>query len=136
MDVHRVDGTDLEKCLYSLRAAVAAARGGSGPQMISASLLRLCGHGEHDDAHYISKELKESPLGRDCLRVAEMFLLRRGWANADGIRDYRAHAALEVDQAIAVVQRESGPDPFKENWCALASRHLSERFETPGSPLT
>ena len=25
-----------------------------------------------------------------------------------------------------MVQREPAPDPYKENWCALASRHLSE----------
>ena len=50
--------------------------------------------------------------------------------------DYRTQAILEVDQAIATVQKEAAPDPFKENWCALASRHLSERFETPGADIS
>jgi hypothetical protein len=27
------------------------------------------------------------------------------------------------------VQRESPPDPYKEDWCALASKHLSEGHE-------
>jgi hypothetical protein len=40
---------------------------------------------------------------------------------------------LEVEQAVARVQREPGPDPYKETWCALASRHLSEPFETSDS---
>src|SRR5271157_2258432 len=52
---HKVDGTDLEKCLHTLEEAVTRARGGGGPQMVVAELLRLCGHGEHDDAHYITE---------------------------------------------------------------------------------
>src|SRR5512137_1829444 len=47
---HSVDGTDLSACLAVLGEAVAQARAGRGPQMVVASLLRLCGHGEHDDA--------------------------------------------------------------------------------------
>jgi pyruvate dehydrogenase E1 component alpha subunit/2-oxoisovalerate dehydrogenase E1 component alpha subunit len=128
-----LDGTDLEKCLHTLHEAVAQARGGGGPQLVVAELLRLCGHGEHDDAQYISAQFKQSRLGRDCLKVAEDHLLRRGWADAAIIRTFREEAALEVEQAVALVQREPGPDPYKENWCALASRHLSERFETPDS---
>ena len=130
---HKVDGTDLEKCLHTLSEAVAQARGGSGPQLVVAQLLRLCGHGEHDDAHYISAQLKQSRLGRDCLKVAEDHVLRRAWADAAAIQRFREEAALEIEQAVAQVQREAAPDPYKENWCALASRHLSERFETPNS---
>ncbi len=99
--------------------------------MVVARLLRLCGHGEHDDAHYIDARLKQSPLGRDCLEVAEERLLREGWADAEGIRAMRQEAAREVDEAVATVQREPAPDPYKENWCALASGHLSEVFEQP-----
>jgi pyruvate dehydrogenase E1 component alpha subunit/2-oxoisovalerate dehydrogenase E1 component alpha subunit len=128
---HKVDGTDLENCLHTMQEAVAQARGGGGPQLVVAQLLRLCGHGEHDDAHYITAELKRSHLGRDCLKLAEEHLLRRAWADAAGIRKLREEARREVDHAVALVQREAGPDPYKENWCALASRHLSERFETP-----
>jgi pyruvate dehydrogenase E1 component alpha subunit/2-oxoisovalerate dehydrogenase E1 component alpha subunit len=121
----------LEHCLRTLGEAVGQARAGGGPQLVVAQLLRLCGHGEHDDAHYIPAQLKHSQLGRDCLKVAEENVLRQGWADAAGIQKFRQEAALEIEQAVAVVQREAGPDPFKENWCALASRHLSERFETP-----
>ena len=130
---HKVNGTDLEKCLQALQDAVAQAREGGGPQLVVAQLLRLCGHGEHDDAQYITAQFKQSPLGRDCLKVAEDYMLRRGWADAAGIRKFREEAALAVEQAVALVQREPGPDINKENWCALASRHLSERFETPDS---
>ena len=60
---HKVNGTDLEKCLQALQDAVAQAREGGGPQLVVAQLLRLCGHGEHDDAQYITAQFKQSPLG-------------------------------------------------------------------------
>jgi pyruvate dehydrogenase E1 component alpha subunit/2-oxoisovalerate dehydrogenase E1 component alpha subunit len=131
---HSVDGTHLDDCLRVLSAAVAEARKGGGPQMVVGRLLRLCGHGEHDDAHYIDAQMKKSPLGRDCLKVAEERLLHEGWADAKGISGMRKEATQEVDEAVAKVQREPAPDPYKENWCALASRHLSELFETPPPP--
>src|SRR5690242_10124771 len=74
VDGHVVDGTDLDECLKIVGAAVDAARGGRGPQLIVADLLRLCGHGEHDSAHYIDAKLKSAPCGRDCLKVAEQEL--------------------------------------------------------------
>jgi pyruvate dehydrogenase E1 component alpha subunit/2-oxoisovalerate dehydrogenase E1 component alpha subunit len=128
---HTVDATNLDDCLRVLSAAVARAREGGGPQMVVGRLLRLCGHGEHDDAHYIDTQMKKSALGRDCLKVAEERLLAEGWADAKAINIMRHEATEEVDEAVAKVQREPAPDPYSENWCALASRHLSELFETP-----
>ena len=126
---HEVDGTDLEACLKTSARAVAAARRGGGPQLVVAKLLRLCGHGEHDDAHYIDARLKASPSGRDCLAVAEEYMRGRGWADAETMQRFRQEATRQIEEAVAMVQREPAPDPFTENWCALASRHLSERFE-------
>ncbi len=137
ISARHVDGTDLEDCLRGLALTVAQARKGGGPQLVVASLLRLCGHGEHDDAHYIDPELKKSPLGRDCLIVAEERLLREGWADAQSIAALRQEVEQEVDAAVATVQREPAPDPYKENWCALASGHLSEVYEIPApAPLS
>jgi len=50
VEPHSVDGTDLSACLQTVGDAVARARAGEGPQFVVARLLRLCGHGEHDDA--------------------------------------------------------------------------------------
>jgi acetoin:2,6-dichlorophenolindophenol oxidoreductase subunit alpha len=124
----QVDGTDLGACLRVVGDAVERAREGNGPQMIVARLLRLCGHGEHDDASYVDPKLKASPLGRDCLKAAEEHLLREGWGGRMDLESWHEEAARQVDEAIAKVQREPTPDPFKENWCALASRHLHEMF--------
>lgn len=123
-----VDGTDLGECLRVIGNAVARARAGQGPQMVVARLLRLCGHGEHDDASYVDESLKRSRLGRDCLQVAEEWLLAQDWADEAQIGRWRQEAQTEVEQAVATVQREPGPDPFRENWCALASRHLADGY--------
>lgn len=128
VEAMQVDGTDLAACLKASQEAVGRARKGRGPQLIVANLLRLCGHGEHDDAGYIDPKLKASPLGRDCLKVAEDFLRDKAWADAVHIDTWRTEATHQVDEAIAKAQREAAPDPYKEIWCALASRHLQEIF--------
>jgi pyruvate dehydrogenase E1 component alpha subunit/2-oxoisovalerate dehydrogenase E1 component alpha subunit len=119
-----VDGTDLGACLKVIGEAVQRARSGSGPQLVVARLLRLCGHGEHDDASYVDARIKQSPVGRDCIRVAEDFLLQEKWGDETAFNQWRVDSLREVDEAVAQVQQEPAPDPFKEDWCALASRHL------------
>jgi pyruvate dehydrogenase E1 component alpha subunit/2-oxoisovalerate dehydrogenase E1 component alpha subunit len=121
-----LDGTDLSACLRVISEAVERARDGHGPQLIVATLLRLCGHGEHDDSGYVDPRLKASPLGRDCLTAAEEYLLGRDWGNRSALAGWRDDAVHAVEEVVAKVQREPGPDPYKEDWCALASKHLSE----------
>jgi len=123
---HSVDGTDLGACLETIGGAVAAARDGEGPQLVIASNLRLAGHGEHDDAHYISQHLKELQLGRDCLDVAQNHMLTQKWADSSMLDLWLRDSQSLVEEAVAHSLREPAPDPAKEDWCALASRHLQE----------
>lgn len=121
-----IDGTDLVACLNALGKAVGQARAGGGPQLVIANLLRLSGHGEHDDASYIDPKLKASSLGRDCLKVSEEMLIQESWASAAMIAGWRAEAVQQVDAAVATVQREPAPNPFTEDWSAISSKHLGE----------
>ena len=123
---HSVDGTDLAACLQVLDRAVSAARAGGGPQLVIASLLRLVGHGEHDDASYVDPKLRETPLGADCLKLAEARLVAEGWAGAEALRKIQEGVERQVDDAETATLREPLPDPNAEDWCALATRHLSE----------
>jgi acetoin:2,6-dichlorophenolindophenol oxidoreductase subunit alpha len=123
---HEADGTDLSDCLQVIGDAVKRARDGKGPQMIVAKLLRLCGHGEHDDAHYIDPKLKQSPVGRDCIDVARQHLIRQGWAEPVMLEKWHQEAVEKVEQAVATVQRENGPDPYAEEWSAISTRTLIE----------
>lgn len=120
------DGTDLADCLDVLQRAVRRARDGAGPQLVVANLLRLCGHGEHDDAGYIRPDLKSCALGRDCLSVAESELLTHDWASPQDLNSWRSEATHEVVSAVATAQREAGPDPYAEDWSALCSKRLCE----------
>jgi pyruvate dehydrogenase E1 component alpha subunit/2-oxoisovalerate dehydrogenase E1 component alpha subunit len=128
IDGHSVDGTDLAACLSVVGKAVDRARSGHGPQLVVASLLRLVGHGEHDDASYIDPALRESALGRDCLLLAEKHIVASRWADTDALLGWRDQAEQQVDEAIATTMREPLPDPNEENWCALASPQFKDGF--------
>jgi pyruvate dehydrogenase E1 component alpha subunit/2-oxoisovalerate dehydrogenase E1 component alpha subunit len=124
---YTVDGTDLTECLAVFRHAVARARSGHGPQMIVGSLLRLSGHGEHDDASYIPDMVKKE--GKDCLMLAEKKLHAEGWMTAADFAQWRSEVHDEVEKAVAQTSRESPPDPFRETWQALSTPGLAEGSE-------
>jgi pyruvate dehydrogenase E1 component alpha subunit/2-oxoisovalerate dehydrogenase E1 component alpha subunit len=121
---YAVDGTDLEACLETFQRAVDRARSGHGPQMVVGHLLRLCGHGEHDDASYVPAELKAHSA--DCLKVARQRMLASGWATPQQLEIMEAQAYEAVQQAVAQVQQEPTPDARRDNWEPLAARWLIE----------
>ncbi len=127
----RAIGNDLIDCLEVIGAAVAAARSGGGPQLVVADLLRLVGHGEHDDASYIPASMKESPLGRDCLALAKEALLKRGWISDAEISEWQATVEKDVEETATKVLREPAPDPAEEEWTAFSvvGRNLSGEDE-------
>lgn len=122
---YRAEGVDLESCLDVVGRAVATARAGGGPQLVVADLLRLVGHGEHDDAAYIPAELKASSLGRDCLLLAEAALLEKGLSTKEELSTWRRDLEEEVETITSRVLREPAPDPDEEEWNAYASEELS-----------
>jgi pyruvate dehydrogenase E1 component alpha subunit/2-oxoisovalerate dehydrogenase E1 component alpha subunit len=96
---------------------------------VVAKLLRLCGHGEHDDASYVDPKLKQSPIGRDCLVVAEQIISKENWAFPPNFKKWKEEAAHQVEEAVAQVQREPAPDPFREDWRVLASKNFAEGYD-------
>jgi len=124
-----VDGTDLAACLDVIGSAVKRARAGRPPQLVVASVLRLSGHGEHDDASYVSEEMKNQPFARDCLKVAEQTILDLKSLDADTLAQWRKEAAAEVDEAIAAAQKEPAPEADKEDWCAYSIPDLVDHAE-------
>jgi acetoin:2,6-dichlorophenolindophenol oxidoreductase subunit alpha len=128
---YSIDGTDLGQCIATFDAAVAKARAGEGPQLVVGRLLRLCGHGEHDDAAYVPGELRTLAENRDCLKAARAAMLENGWASPRELELMEAEAYEQVQQAVAQAQREPLPDPARESWMPLASDWLME-----GTPHT
>src|SRR6202162_6163054 len=80
---YSLDGTDLAACLDVIGGAVKRARAGRPPQLVVASVLRLAGHGEHDDASYITDEIKREPFAQDCLKCTEKVIVDLNLADAD-----------------------------------------------------
>ncbi|MDQ6939765.1 MAG: thiamine pyrophosphate-dependent dehydrogenase E1 component subunit alpha [Verrucomicrobiota bacterium] len=123
-----VDGTDLTQCLEVIGAAVKRARAGRPPQLVVASILRLAGHGEHDDASYVTDDIKREPFAQDALQRAEKLILDEGLLDREGLQKMRSEVAAQVDEAIATAQQEDVPQGDKEDWCAVSTRELADQF--------
>jgi pyruvate dehydrogenase E1 component alpha subunit/2-oxoisovalerate dehydrogenase E1 component alpha subunit len=123
---HSLDATDLAACLATLQDATDRARAGHGPQLIVGSLLRLVGHGEHDDASYVDPALKQA--ARDCLILAEQRIVAEEWATQAELKAWRAEETKKVEEVIASTLREPAPDPNDEQWTALSTPRLRDGF--------
>ena len=121
---HSVDGEDMEACLNVFKKAVEDARNGGGPQMVVGSMLRLCGHGEHDDASYVPAAVKGG--AKDCLALARAQMVERGLASPEELAVMEAETYEAVQAAVMQVQKEPTPDPARETWQPLASAWLME----------
>ena len=124
---HKIDGTDLNQCLDVIETAVKRARAGRPPQLVVAEVLRLAGHGEHDDASYVPQEMKGQPFAQDPVARTEKFILENGLLNADALKQMRAQIAKEVDEAVATAQQEDPPHPREEDWRSMSTADLLDR---------
>ena len=125
---HKVDGTNLEDCLKTLRKAVQAARAGGGPQLVVGDLLRLVGHGEHDDGSYVDPALKAAHVGGDCLILAAKFLVGQGWGTEAECAMWRSEAEEEVNSTVDKVRREPSPTAEEDDWAAFSNPEFAETY--------
>jgi len=121
---HKIDGTDLNQCLEVIETAVKRARAGRPPQLVVAEVLRLSGHGEHDDASYVPQEMKGQPFAQDPVTRTEKFILENGLLDRDGVKRLRAEIAKEIDEAVATAQQEDMPHAREEDWRSMSTDHL------------
>ncbi len=119
---HACDGTDFLQTLETMHSAVTAARRGEGPQWVVATTLRMCGHGEHDDASYIPETLKAAYADRDPLAVARRQLIECGWLTEDTDAALNRECTDEVQRSVAQAQKEATPNPATEDWQATSWR--------------
>src|SRR5437763_4395818 len=118
---HQIDGTDLNQCLEVIETAVKRARAGRPPQLVVAEVLRLAGHGEHDDASYVPQEMKGQPFAQDPIARTEKFILENGLLDAEPLKQMRAEIAKQVDEAVAIAQQEDPPHPREEDWRSMST---------------
>lgn len=124
---HTLDGTNLGACLDVIGRAIDRARAGGPPQLVVASLLRLSGHGEHDDASYVPAAMREEPWAADPVLKTEKLLLENDWLDAETLQQWRAEFSGEVQEALETAQSEPAPIGSEEDWCALSTRELAEQ---------
>ena len=124
---HTVDGTDLAACLEVIETAVKRARAGRPPQLVVATILRLAGHGEHDDASYVPPDMRNEPFAQDALLRTEQIILEQKLMDRDALQQMRAEIAREVDEAVSQAQQEDPPHASEEDWAALSTRELIDK---------
>jgi len=124
-----IDGTDLNQCLEVVETAVKRARAGRPPQLVVAEVLRLAGHGEHDDASYVPGEMKNQPFAQDPVARTEKFILENGLLDANALKQMRAEIAKQVDEAVATAQQEDPPHPREEDWRSMSTDQLIDKAD-------
>ena len=121
---HKIDGTDLNQCLEVIETAVKRARVGRPPQLVVAEVLRLAGHGEHDDASYVPQEMKGQPFAQDPIARTEKFILENELMSRDELQQMRAEIAKQVDEAVSTAQQEDAPHPNEQDWRSMSTDRL------------
>lgn len=120
MACHGCDGTDFFRTLEVMQRAISAARAGEGPQWVVADTLRMCGHGEHDDAAYIPETMRAEYADRDPLEVARRQLTEIGWLSETQDEALQAECRDEVQRLVAQAQKEAAPSPQSLDWSPVS----------------
>ncbi len=135
----RVDGNDLLAVYAALRAAVASARAGEGPQFIECVTYRIGAHSSSDDpTRYRSQEEVDAWIEKDPLARLRKHLVRRGeWSDAkeDALEK---ELNREIGEAITEVERHGPPDRstiFDDVFATLPWHLVEQRAELAGSPV-
>lgn len=102
-----VDGNDVEAVFGAVWRARERAVNGGGPTLIEAHSMRMHGHGAHDDARYIARELlaeweAKDPVARYSARCAERGL---------DVEAIQQGVLAEVDAAVEQALTAPMPDP-------------------------
>jgi TPP-dependent pyruvate/acetoin dehydrogenase alpha subunit len=102
-----VDGNDVEAVFEATRGARERALAGEGPTLISATTMRMHGHGAHDDGSYVPREVYEYWAQRDPIDRQRDRLSGLG-VDVEAIdRSVREEVDLATAQALAMAE----PDP-------------------------
>ncbi len=137
LEVVSVDGTDAIESVAAMRRALAHARGGRGPVLVKAGVVRLHSHSESDDdGQYKSEAEREAERARDPITRLAAFLTSRQIADDAELARLAAGVDEEIRAAADEALAAAPPDP------ATALRHVyspdvdpaAGRFDVPGAP--
>ena len=132
--IAEVDGTDPIACLEALEKAVAHCRARRGPALVHGHVIRPYSHSHSDnDKLYRPESEREADAMRDPIHNFQMYLLREGVLDAEGIERIEKQVDEEVRQAA---ERALGaPMPSTET-AAILRHQYSEDWDPTREELT
>jgi 2-oxoisovalerate dehydrogenase E1 component len=128
-----VDGTDAVASYEAMVEAVAYCRAGHGPALVHGHVVRPYSHSQSDDeTNYRSAEELQADALRDPISRMQMWLLREGILDAQGINDLERKVDEEVqratDRALAAVLAQ--PESILKHVYSEELRPTDAVFET------
>ncbi len=124
-----VDGTDLIASHHALQNAADYCRGGNGPALVHAHLVRLYSHSLSDDERlYKTPAERERESHRDPVLTFPQWLVEEGILDRQGLKRIGHEVDTEVNESAQLAMQAE--PPAKET----ALRHLYSESLTPDSP--
>jgi len=130
-----VDGTDPIASYVAMRDAVAYARSGKGPALVHGHVVRPYSHSLSDDERqYRSEQEVKAETARDPLAKMQMWLLREGILDTDGINQLERKVDAEVqraaDRAVQAVLPSATPEEILRHQYSEDLKPSDARFAT------
>jgi 2-oxoisovalerate dehydrogenase E1 component len=128
-----VDGTDLIACYRAFEQAAEHCRSGKGPAFVHGHVIRPYSHSlSDDDRLYRPESEREADALRDPLSKMQMYLLREGILDSEGITRLEQKVDEEVRQAAERALRAPLPTPEVAN---ILRHRYSEDYDPTDSTL-
>ena len=110
-----VDGTDFLASYAAIQKAVAHVRARKGPAFVHGHVVRPYSHSLSDDERlYRPESERQEQAKRDPIAKLQMFLLREGILDEDGINRLEAEVDAEVQDAAERALKAAFPEPGSE----------------------
>jgi len=111
-----VDGTDPIECYHAFESAAAHCRAGKGPAFVHGHVIRPYSHSlSDDDRLYRPESERNADALRDPLSKMQMYLLREGILDSEGINQLEKKVDEDVRQAAERALRAPLPTPEAAN---------------------
>ena len=104
-------GNDVFNVIRHAKKAIDHARSGQGPALLEFLTFRRRGHGEHDDASYVSHEAREYWEVRDPIKLYEEYLLGKGGLTQSALDTIETGCTAVVDDAVRYADSLPFPKP-------------------------
>ncbi|MCI5065845.1 dehydrogenase E1 component subunit alpha/beta [bacterium] len=112
LELHSIDGTDLEESFHTAAAAHSRALRGDGPSLIEAHVPRLQSHSISDNhLKYRTDEDLEAERAQDPNAILRHRLLKQKLLSEDELTELEQRIRREIDEAAEFAETQPDPDP-------------------------